>query len=189
MTSRSAVAGAAASLAAVLLAAAPARSQNDAATKAQQAIAGLPLGDVPFGPREVPAVGTPNPLQGHADAIQQGRTLYQAMNCAYCHGFDAGGLMGPGLTDHRWRYGGHPAEVFNSIAEGRPQGMPAWGTALPPDSIWQIVAYLESLGGVLPPDASKDQGDIPGGSLARGPEHAPSETGSTMPSNGPATVK
>jgi cytochrome c oxidase cbb3-type subunit 3 len=97
--------------------------------------------------------------------------------------------MGPGLTDHYWRYGGHPAEVFNSIAEGRPQGMPAWGTALPPDSIWQIVAYLQSLGGVLPPDPSKDQGDIPGGSLARGSEHAPSETGSTVPSNGPATPK
>ena len=29
--------------------------------------------------------------------------------------------------------------------------LPAWGDRLPADSIWQLVAYLESLGGAMPP--------------------------------------
>ena len=32
-----------------------------------------------------------------------------------------------------WRYGNTPAQVFSSIAEGRAEGMPAWGTQLPED--------------------------------------------------------
>ena len=69
------------------------------------------------------------------------------MNCASCHGYDATGGMGPNLTDKQWRYAGTPAAVFNSIAQGRPQGMPSWGRTLPEGQIWSIVAYLQSLGG------------------------------------------
>ena len=69
------------------------------------------------------------------------------MNCAGCHGYDANGGMGPNLTDTYWRYGGSPAAIFKSIYEGRPQGMPAWNPALPPDEIWKLVAYIQSLGG------------------------------------------
>ena len=65
-------------------------------------------------------------------AVQQGHDLFIKMNCAGCHGYDAKGAMGPNLTDGYWRYGGVPAPIFNSIYEGRPQGMPAWNPALPP---------------------------------------------------------
>ncbi len=58
--------------------------------------------------------------------------------------------MGPALNDKYWRYGGTPAQIYKSIYEGRPKGMPAWGTALPPNDIWQLVAYIESLGGSFP---------------------------------------
>jgi cytochrome c oxidase cbb3-type subunit 3 len=93
-----------------------------------------------------------NPFSGDANAIQEGRRLYVRLNCADCHGFDAKGAMGPDLTDTYWRYGGTPVQIYKSIYEGRPQGMPAWGHGLPASSIWQLTAYVESLGGSFAPE-------------------------------------
>lgn len=103
-----------------------------------------------------------NPLGNNAGAVQAGRDLYVRLNCADCHGFEAKGAMGPDLTDPYWRYGGTPVQIYKSIYEGRPQGMPAWGHALPATSIWQLTAYVESLGGSF---SAKDyhaamQGDL-----------------------------
>ena len=82
------------------------------------------------------------------------------MNCAGCHGYGAKGGMGPNLTDTYWRYGGTPVLIFKSIYEGRPQGMPAWNPALPPEEIWKLVAYIESLGGAY--QASQTQAAMQG---------------------------
>ncbi len=95
-----------------------------------------------------PLVGSP--YARDAAAIQEGHDLFVKMNCAGCHGYDLKGGMGPDLTDTYWRYGGGPAAIYKSIFEGRPQGMPAWGRALPPILIWKIVAYIESKGGAFP---------------------------------------
>ena len=91
-----------------------------------------------------------NPYDGNEGAIEQGRFLYIRMNCAYCHGFDGKGGMGPDLTDKRWRYGGSDVDIFSSIYRGRGQGMPAWGAMLPENQIWQLVAYVNALGGANP---------------------------------------
>lgn len=91
-----------------------------------------------------------NPYTGNQGAIEQGRFLYVHMNCAYCHGFDGKGGMGPDLTDQRWRYGASDVDIFNSIFRGRAQGMPAWGEILPVDQMWELVAYVRSLGGANP---------------------------------------
>ncbi len=113
-------------------------------------LADLPLGDI-AGAAKLRAVDQiRNPLRGDAGAIAEGHRLFIAMNCAGCHGYDAKGNMGPNLTDAYWRYGGTPADIYNSIYAGRPQGMPAWGRALPAQDIWKIVAYLQSLGGAVP---------------------------------------
>ncbi len=56
--------------------------------------------------------------------------------------------MGPALNDDYWRYGGTPVEIYKSIYEGRPKGMPAWGVALPADRIWVLTSYVISLGGI-----------------------------------------
>jgi cytochrome c oxidase cbb3-type subunit III len=90
-----------------------------------------------------------NPLAGDPNAIAEGKKLFVSLNCAGCHGYKAHGNMGPDLTAKAWRYGGTPIDVYKSIYEGRPKGMPAWGNALPPNSIWQLVAYIQSLGGTL----------------------------------------
>jgi cytochrome c oxidase cbb3-type subunit 3 len=92
----------------------------------------------------------PSPYGGNMAAIKEGNDLFVQMNCAACHGYDLKGGMGPNLTDTYWRYGGSPANVYKSIFEGRPQGMPAWGRALSPDLIWKLAAYIESKGGAFP---------------------------------------
>jgi cytochrome c oxidase cbb3-type subunit 3 len=53
--------------------------------------------------------------------------------------------MGPSLRDSTWLYGGSDADIYASIAEGRANGMPAWGTKLAADQIWQLVSYIQSL--------------------------------------------
>jgi len=87
---------------------------------------------------------TPNPLAGKPEAAEAGHALFGQMNCAGCHAYDLTGGMGPDLTDNSWQYGGKPGEVFHTIAEGTPRGMPAWRDKLTADQIWQIVSYIQS---------------------------------------------
>jgi cytochrome c oxidase cbb3-type subunit 3 len=88
----------------------------------------------------------------NANAISQGQRLYTQMNCVGCH-FHGGGGMGPPLMDDEWRYGGRIDQIAASIAEGRPNGMPAWGAKLTQDQIWQLAAYVRSLSGLPSKDA------------------------------------
>jgi len=145
------------------------------------AIQAVPLGDVAGGAQSTAATNLPNPYGSSAEAVQQGRELFVKMNCAGCHGYTAKGGMGPNLADGYWRYGGVPVSLFKSIYEGRPQGMPAWNPALPPQEIWKIVAYLQTLGGTYPADRYQAwvQGDRPG-------QQVPAEVEATLPKGVPA---
>ena len=87
-----------------------------------------------------------NPLQGDQAKAKEGGALFVSYNCMDCHGADGSGAMGPSLGDGRWHFGGTAGEVFQSIYEGRPEGMPAWGGRIPDDQIWRLVAYVQSLG-------------------------------------------
>lgn len=86
-----------------------------------------------------------NPHEGDPAAVATGAKLFVAYNCLDCHGADGSGAMGPSLADGRWHFGGAPAEVFESIYQGRPEGMPAWGSLISPDQIWMLVSYVRSL--------------------------------------------
>ena len=103
---------------------------------------GAPPGNLPW-----PGLALSNPYGNSPSAIAQGKHMFSAMNCAGCHGYTGAGGMGPPLNDSYWRYGGSPVEIYKSIYEGRPKGMPAWGVALPPSEIWALTAYVTSLGG------------------------------------------
>jgi mono/diheme cytochrome c family protein len=92
-----------------------------------------------------PAERFTNSAKHDAKAAEAGATLFTGMNCDGCHGGGAVGAVGPSLTDGRWRYGGTDADIFRSIAEGRPKGMPAFGGVLQPAMIWRLVAYIKSL--------------------------------------------
>ncbi|MEO7043092.1 MAG: c-type cytochrome [Gemmatimonadaceae bacterium] len=108
------------------------------------------LGDIAGGHPNTLTVQIKNPYEGSIAAADAGRQQFIDMNCAACHGYDGRGGMGPNLTDTYWRYGGSPASIYNSIYQGRPDGMPAWGRMIPRDDIWKLVTYIQSLGGSFP---------------------------------------
>ena len=124
---------------------------------ATSSVAGAPppavevLGPIPGAVEPEPV--DENPYAGDAEALREGRQLFVAYNCYGCHGGRAGGGMGPSLRDSTWLYGGSPANIFSSIALGRPHAMPAWGALLPAEILWKITAYIESLGTPMEPAA------------------------------------
>jgi cytochrome c oxidase cbb3-type subunit 3 len=86
-----------------------------------------------------------NPHEGDKSAIATGAKLFVAYNCIDCHGADGAGAMGPSFQDGRWHFGGSAGAVFESIYQGRPDGMPAWGGRISNDQIWMLTAYVQSL--------------------------------------------
>jgi cytochrome c oxidase cbb3-type subunit 3 len=93
-----------------------------------------------------------NPYERNAYATSEGKRLYGWYNCSGCH-FHGGGGIGPPLMDPDWIYGSDPENVYESIAEGRPNGMPAFGGRIGSDDTWKLVAYVRSLSAL---DVSQD---------------------------------
>ena len=109
---------------------------------------GLPADQNPLGPQpgpDHPLQPPKNPYGMDPNVLQEGRKLFIYFNCYGCHGGRAGGGMGPSLRDAAWLYGNKEEDIFDSISEGRPHGMPAWGTKLPAQQIWKLTAYIKSL--------------------------------------------
>ena len=98
------------------------------------------------------------PYEQNAYGVAQGKTLYNAFNWYGCH-FQGGGGIGPPLMDDEWVYGSRPENIFETIAEGRPNGMPSFGGKINPDQIWQIVAYVRSMSGLLRKDVATGRND------------------------------
>jgi cytochrome c oxidase cbb3-type subunit 3 len=67
--------------------------------------------------------------------------------------------MGPPLMDAEWIYGSEPANIFATIAEGRPNGMPAFRERLSNDQIWRLVSYVRSMSGLLSKDTEPARDD------------------------------
>ena len=86
-----------------------------------------------------------NPYAGNTARISEGAKLFVSYNCVDCHGADGSGAIGPTFQDGRMHFGGTSGEIFESIYEGRPDGMPSWGGRIGDDQIWRLVAYVESL--------------------------------------------
>ena len=104
---------------------------------------GTAVGPIPgAGPK---ATFPTNPFANDPVALQEGRKLFNWYNCSGCHGGHAGGGMGPSLRDKVWLFGDRDDQIFDSIAEGRGEGMPSWGTKIPEDQIWKLVAYIKSM--------------------------------------------
>jgi len=88
---------------------------------------------------------------GNAKAIAVGARLFDWYNCSGCHFHGAGGI-GPALMDDTWIYGGRIDQIYDSIARGRPNGMPSWQGKIPANELWEIAAYVRSLSA---PEATK----------------------------------
>jgi cytochrome c oxidase cbb3-type subunit 3 len=90
--------------------------------------------------------------------IALGKQIFTT-NCASCHRPDAGGMIGPNLTDDYWIHGGTLVEIHKTVTNGvMEKGMPAWGKLLKPDQIDQAVAYVASLHGSNPPNPKAPEG-------------------------------
>ena len=117
-----------------------------------------PMGTTLYAGAEKPPTPEISPFQENAYGIAEGKRLYTQFNCAGCHA-NGGGGMGPALMDEEWIYGDHPANIFATIVEGRPNGMPSWRNKLTDAQVWQLVAYVQSMTGQAPIDALPGRSD------------------------------
>src|SRR5437763_1884105 len=100
----------------------------------------------PMNAKAEPLRVTQNPYEENAYAMTEGQRLYEWYNCSGCHARGGGGI-GPPLMADVWRYGKDPGNVYSSIVEGRPNGMPSWRGKMPQYQVWQIVTYVQTLRG------------------------------------------
>lgn len=106
----------------------------------------------------LPPIGTLSPYQENAWGQGEGKRLFSQFNCAGCHAHGGGGI-GPALMDDEWIYGFDAANIFYTIVEGRPNGMPSFRNKIPDQQVWQLVAYVQSMSGQTPIDASPGRSD------------------------------
>src|SRR5258708_20538162 len=93
--------------------------------------------------------GSANPFLGNAQAIDEGRDIYNR-TCTTCHGPDgAGGEMGPALGAPARRYAqATDAQIFEAIKNGIPATqMPRFGGRLQDNDVWKVAAYIRGLRG------------------------------------------
>lgn len=101
-------------------------------------------------------------LSKDGNAVKAGQEVFMA-NCLACHGPNAGGTIGPNLTDSFWLHGGAPDKIFATVRDGFPaKGMPAWGPQLGDSKVRNVVAYVLTLrntnvAGGKPPQGDKEE--------------------------------
>ena len=110
------------------------------------------------GLHSLPGPKTPNIYEESAYSVSEGQRLYEQYNCVGCHAHGGGG-MGPALMDNRWIYGSEAGNIFATIMQGRPNGMPSFRNRIPEYQVWEIVAYVRSLSGLLPADVAPNRTD------------------------------
>jgi cytochrome c oxidase cbb3-type subunit 3 len=126
-----------------------------------------------------PPAEVKSPYQQNAWGMGEGKRLYSAYNCAPCHGVNGGGAIGPPLMDDKWIYGGKADQIYATISQGRPDGMPSFGGHITTQQIWQLVAYVQAMSGQVPVTAAPSRNDdqMTGPPESRQSPQAPVQTG------------
>ncbi|TDD98653.1 cbb3-type cytochrome c oxidase N-terminal domain-containing protein [Flavobacterium cellulosilyticum] len=93
--------------------------------------------------------------------LAAGKAIFTT-NCVACHRADAGGQIGPNLTDDQWILGGGIKNVFHTITNGGRdgKGMIAWKASLKPKEIQHVASYILSLRGSNPVEPKVSEGEI-----------------------------
>ena len=98
-----------------------------------------------------------NPYFGNADAIAKGKKIFQLYSCTQCHGPEAKGQVGPGLTGPDYRYPKDATNkgMFETVWHGTNGGMGAKGVGLmdptdpnngiTPDELLKVIAWIRSM--------------------------------------------
>lgn len=100
-------------------------------------------------------------LRGDDAVMDSARRIFDR-KCGICHGADAKGQVSrfPDLTDDDWQWGGTPAQIEETIRNGRQALMVGWQASLGDDGVRQVASYVRDLGaGIAVPD------DDPGKSI------------------------
>ena len=101
----------------------------------------------PAGPAGAPGQAGPPP--GGGRGANPAAALY-AEHCASCHGTDLAGGRAPSLFREQWLASSTDERLTNAIRTGvAGAGMPAFGSILNDDQVWQLVQYLRLQSGVL----------------------------------------
>ena len=111
---------------------------------------------MPGGNGPPPATNTYYEVTGYD--VSEGQRLFRQYNCNGCHA-NGGGAIGPALMDDRWIYGSQPRNIYETIIEGRPNGMPSFRNKIADQQVWQLVAYVRSLSGLVPAAARSARSD------------------------------
>jgi len=91
-------------------------------------------------------------------SLNDGAANFQKF-CISCHGPQAGGLVGPNLTDEFWIHGGGIKNVYTTIKKGVPaKGMISWELVFSQRQIQNIGSYVLSLQGTNPPGGKAPEG-------------------------------
>jgi cytochrome c oxidase cbb3-type subunit III len=114
----------------------------------------------------------------NADAVVQGKRLFNQYNCSGCHS-NGGGGMGPDLMDNEWIYGDRLEQIHQTLVEGRPNGMPSWGGKIPDPQLWELAAYVRSMS--LPQTIAANTGDTPSQTPAPVPRAVEQDRGWSPP--------
>lgn len=97
-------------------------------------------------------------FEANAFHLSEGKRLFGWFNCTGCHA-NGGGGMGPALMDQKWIYGSSIESIHATIRDGRPNGMPTFRDKVPDDQIWELAAFVRSLGGNAPSSAAPSRND------------------------------
>src|SRR5215217_8877 len=127
------------------------------ANESREQIALVPLTAGPGQPTESRS-GKGKKIEQNAYQLSQGKQLFKWFNCSGCHA-NGGGGSGPALMDDKWIYGSEIENIVATIREGRPNGMPSFRNKIPDDQMWQIAAYVRSMGRYVPSDAAPSRDD------------------------------
>lgn len=133
-----------------------ASADTTASVQLTELVPGLP-------PSIEPSASAAGPVRADFEKVafhlSEGQRLYEQFNCVGCHA-NGGGDIGPPLMDDVWLYGASPEQIYASLAQGRPNGMPAYGRKLSRQQTWQLVAYVRSMSGLTPKDAAPARNDF-----------------------------
>ena len=93
--------------------------------------------------------------------LAAGKTIFTT-NCVACHRPDAGGQIGPNLTDEQWILGGGIKNVFHTLVNGGRdgKGMISWKATLKPKEMQKVASYVLSLRGTNPVDPKTPEGEV-----------------------------
>lgn len=92
--------------------------------------------------------------------LKVGAVVFQAQ-CVSCHGKDGSGLVGPNLTDERYKQVRTLTDIARIVAEGAAEGaMPAWKSRLHPNELVLVSAYVATMRGLDLPGRQAEGDEI-----------------------------